>query len=175
MDQHELYALTTRTIQAYDTDRAVPHSDVSAIANMLFDCAGKDSRHGYVRKSETIFWPTSPKVVLGKNGIVELPIKAKFQKSLYRDGELLRVVHAKDKRDVLIVICKSDSDCNGGAMEHICATITISNFPVGLLLSQRRAFFFFQGKNDDEGIQPGPEFSDISKHVPEIADIIRDL
>ncbi|KAJ1962713.1 hypothetical protein IWQ62_003441 [Dispira parvispora] len=175
MDQHQLYAFTTRKIQAYDTDRTVPQALVTAIANLFFDCAGKDGRHGYVCKSQSLFRTIRPKIVLDNKGILDHPDKAEFQKKVCREGELLRVAHAEDERKVLVVICKSDHDCTGRAMEQICAYMTVGEFPAGLLLSQRRAFFFFQEKNDDEGIQPGPEFSDISKHVPEIADIIRDL
>ncbi|KAJ1961350.1 hypothetical protein IWQ62_003899 [Dispira parvispora] len=93
----------------------------------------------------------------------------------HEDGVLFRVAQGMDDKDLLIVACKSDHKCTGKAMDQLRAYMNFAECPAGLLLSQRRAFFFFQGKDDDEGIQPGPEFSDISKHVPEIADIVRDL
>ncbi|KAJ1968183.1 hypothetical protein IWQ62_001394 [Dispira parvispora] len=175
MDQQELYTFTTHVIQEYDTDRAVPEPLVTAIAQLFLDCGDKDGRHGFLRKSETIYRPNKLNVSPEEEAKIQLPYKTDFYKAPFRDGELIRVARAEDDREVLIVTCKSDHDYNGRAMDQLRAHMTISNFPVGLLLSQRRAFFFFQGKNDDEGIQPGPEFSDISKHVPEIADIIRDL
>ncbi|KAJ1644744.1 hypothetical protein IWQ61_010385, partial [Dispira simplex] len=100
---------------------------------------------------------------------------AKPYKALDCDGELIRVAHVEDDREVLIVVCKSDQDYTGRAMDQIRAYMNFAELPAGLLLSQRRAFFFFQGKDDEEGIQCGLEFCSISQHVPEIADIIREL
>ncbi|KAJ1948411.1 hypothetical protein IWQ62_006893 [Dispira parvispora] len=174
MDQRELYAFTAHAIQDYDTDRMVSECIVTGIANLLLDCADKDGRHGYLRKCETIFRPIKPHTSQDEAEAL-CAYKADYYRAPFRDGELLRVIHAEEEREVLIVSCKSDHECTGRSVDQIRAYMNFAEFPAGLLLSQRRAFFFFQGKDDKEGIQPGPEFSDISNHVPEIADIIRGL
>ncbi|KAJ1655612.1 hypothetical protein IWQ61_004672 [Dispira simplex] len=73
MDQRQLNAFTTRTIQAYDTGRTVPQADVTAIAILLLDCADKDSRHGYIRESETIYRPIKPHISLDNEANAQCP------------------------------------------------------------------------------------------------------
>ncbi|KAJ1650026.1 hypothetical protein IWQ61_009061 [Dispira simplex] len=175
MDQQYAYGFIAREIKHYDAGRIVPVSDVTAIAHMFLECADKDGRHGYVRSTEPIYRPITSHVGRGDEDNNQHPDKAKFDKEPYRDCLFFHVVHADDKRNALVVSCKSDHDCTPRAIDQICAYLNLADFPAGLLLSQRRAFFFFRGKDGKEGIQRGPEFSDISQHVPQIADIIRSL
>ncbi|KAJ1963550.1 hypothetical protein IWQ62_003178 [Dispira parvispora] len=170
-----LYWITTSEIQACNMGRAVPDFRVANIAHMLLDCAGKDIDHEYTRGHETICRPIQLHITKDAEANEQCPYKAEPCKESNRDGVLYRVARIGDDKEVLIVSCKSDHECTGKAMDQLRAYMNFAECPAGLLLSQRRAFFFFQGKDDDEGIQPGPQFSDISKHVPEIADIIRGL
>ncbi|KAJ1646114.1 hypothetical protein IWQ61_010237 [Dispira simplex] len=175
MDRQRLYETTVRTIQAHDTGRAVPESLVTSIADMLLNCGDKNAYHGYERRSEAIVRHVNPRMIPGGEGHARRPDMVIFQREVFWDNELIHVFRVGDERKVLIVECKSDHDCNRRAMDQIRDYMDLCEFPAGLLLSQRRAFFFFQGNDDEEGIQPGPIFSDISQHVPEIADIIREL
>ncbi|KAJ1652745.1 hypothetical protein IWQ61_006984, partial [Dispira simplex] len=151
-------------------------ADVTAIAILLLDCADKDSRRGYVRESETIYRPIKPRISLDNEANVQCPDKTKFYKPPYRDGELIRAVHAEDNREVLIVACKSDQDCTGKAMDQIRTYMNFTEFPAGLLLSQRRAFyFFFGGMMTRQGSSPGQCSLIFRSALHKIADIIRGL
>ncbi|KAJ1650025.1 hypothetical protein IWQ61_009060 [Dispira simplex] len=174
MDQRYLYGFTARTIQRFDTGRMVPDSDVTAIVHMFLDCADKNTRHGYVRLIGPNYRSMNPHVGRGDEDNNQRLDKVKFDEA-YRDCLFYNIFHADEKRNALVVSCKSDHDCTPRAIDQLCAYMNLADFPAGLLLSQRRAFFFFRGKDGKEGIQRGPEFSDISQHVPQIADIIRSL
>ncbi|KAJ1968184.1 hypothetical protein IWQ62_001395 [Dispira parvispora] len=176
MDQQlqRVYLNTACMIQSVDTSRSVPESDVTAIAHLLLECGDKDGHHGYFRRSEAIIRTINPGVVPGDYGSSLRPDIAVTQRMVYNGDQLIYVFHDGDESHVLIVECKSDHDYNRHAMTQLRAYMRYSQFLAGLLLSQRRASFFFQDVNG-EWIQPGPEFSDISQHVPEIADIIRAL
>jgi hypothetical protein len=174
MDQQSLYNFTSQTIQTYNTDRNIPESNVTAIADLLLDCADKDGRHGYVRKSEAIIRHINPDIALGDEGSDRRPDKVVLQRSAVLEGEIIRVIHLEDERKVIIVECKSDHDFNPRAVDQIRAYMTLADFPHGLLLSQRRATLFSQG-DDEQGIRQTHHIDNIEQHVQELADLLRDL
>ncbi|KAJ1962714.1 hypothetical protein IWQ62_003442, partial [Dispira parvispora] len=158
----------------YDTGRTVHEANVNAIATLLLDCGDKDGRHGYSRKGEAIIRNINPDIDPDAYGSSLRPDIAVFQGSILNSGERIHVFRDGDERRVLIVECKSDHMYNRSAENQLRAYMNFAEFPAGLLLSQRRASFFFQDM-EDGWIHRGPEFSNISQHVLEIADIIREL
>ncbi|KAJ1659697.1 hypothetical protein IWQ61_001283 [Dispira simplex] len=175
MDQRYAYGFIAREIQHYDTGRIVPESNVTAIAQILLDCAGKNMLNGYVRLNEAIVRHLNTSISRDDEGNNRRPDMVVYQREVIVNGELLHVYQDGGGRKVLVIECKSDHNFNDGAEEQICDYMDLTDFPVGLLLSQRRASFFFRANDDWERIQRGPEFSDISQCVPQIVEIIEDL
>lgn len=174
MDLDQLYEITSETISDYDIGLKVPESNVAAIANLLLDCGEKGGRYGYVHKSEALVRYSNH--LLGMDGEGSGKKSRKSVVQGYEEiinGGLIRVERIRGGRKVLVVEFKSDHDFNPGSSEQLRAYMMLAEFPNGLLLSQRRATFY--KRNINRSITQTHVFVNISHHVRDIADIIREM